>query len=355
MDNLKPIIKILSHSWKPFVVALVFGFAMTFIQSIKAHQQAATQPLVKPAITVDRFNDIRAKLAQTANNFQIKEANVQTPVDTSADFNQASAYAVVDADTGQVIAGKNLNQRLPMASLTKMMTAVVVMDLASPNDQFTVSQNAANVQPTRMGVVPGQKWSRNELLNAMLLTSANDVAQVFKDNIDQKYGNGTFIKAMNIKAEVLGLKNTHFDNPQGFDADTHFSSVEDLAILANYALKNYPTFREIVTKDYQFYPATSTHKQADLYNWNGLLDVYPGVAGVKIGNTEKAGNCTVVFSERGGKRLLAVVLGAPGVLERDMWAAELLDFGFEKSAGLPPVNVTKDQLQTKYDSWKYFG
>src|SRR5690606_3687251 len=97
------------------------------------------------------------------------------------------------------------------------------------------------------------------------------------------------------------------------------------------------------------------HKQFDLYNWNGLLGVYPGASGVKIGNTGDAQKTTIVTAERNGKKLLVVVLGAPGVLERDMWAAELLDLGFEKQYGMAPINVTEEQLRAKYKTWKYWA
>ncbi|MCR4305927.1 MAG: hypothetical protein NUV73_02485, partial [Candidatus Daviesbacteria bacterium] len=215
-------------------------------------------------------------------------------------------------------------------------------------------EKAASIPPTKMGLIAGHIWGRDELLNALMLTSANDVAELLKEGVDKKYGPGVFLKAMNEKAEFLKLKNTHFDNPQGFDGRSHYSSVEDLLVLANYGLTNYPILKEMVAKDYQFYEATSTHKQADLYNWNGLLGVYPGISGIKIGNTERGGFCTIVISEREGKKLVVAVLGAPGVLQRDLWAAGLLDSGFSKLAGLKPIEITEDQLKQKYASWKYF-
>lgn len=103
-----------------------------------------------------------------------------------------------------------------------------------------------------------------------------------------------------------------------------------------------------------FYPQDDNHKQADLYNWNGLLGVYPGVKGVKIGNTEDAGYATTVLAEREGKKILVVLLGAPGVLQRDLWPSMLLDIGFEK-LGLKPIGITEDQLRAKYSTWKYWN
>ena len=157
---------------------------------------------------------------------------------------------------------------------------------------------------------------------------------------------------MNEKAAIVGLKNTHFMNPQGFDDSQHYSTVEDLALLTHYALTNYPLIAEIVKKDYVHLEANNTHRQFDLYNWNGLLDVYPNVMGVKIGNTDMAGTTTIVLSEREGKRMLAILLGAPNVLKRDIWTAGLLDMGFEKTKGLQPIEVSESDLAAKYATWK---
>jgi len=160
---------------------------------------------------------------------------------------------------------------------------------------------------------------------------------------------------MNEKATFLNLHDTHFTNPQGFDDNDNYSSAEDLARLTNYALTNYPLFSTIVKKDYAFLPADFHHKQFDLYNWNGLLDVYPNSEGVKIGNTPDAGYTTVVVANRDGKHILAVVLGAPDVLHRDLWAAELLDHGYTETLSLAPINVTEEQLKEKYATWHYWN
>lgn len=161
------------------------------------------------------------------------------------------------------------------------MTATVALDLADPQELFTISQEAAARPPTKLVMMPGQRMKLSELLYALLLTSAND----------------------------------------------------------------------IVAQPYEYLPSDENHKLHDLHNFNGLLCVYPGAKGVKIGNTRAAGATTVVLAEREVKKVLVVLLGAPGKLERDLWAANLLDLGFEK-LGIPPVNITKNQLQDKYSSWK---
>jgi D-alanyl-D-alanine carboxypeptidase len=232
------------------------------------------------------------------------------------------------------------------------MSAVVALDLADPNETFTVTERAANIIPTKIGVVPGEKMTLHELLQAALLTSANDAVQVIADGIDTKYGEAVFVRSMNEKAKFLQLKNTHFANPQGFDDPGNYSTVEDLAVLSHYAME-YPEIADIAKHDYAFLPATVNHKQFDLPNWNGMIGVYPGAEGIKIGNTGDALYTTAVLAERQGKKVLAVVLGAANTLDRDLKASELLDIGFEKVANLKPVDVTEEQLRAKYATWHY--
>jgi D-alanyl-D-alanine carboxypeptidase len=187
------------------------------------------------------------------------------------------------------------------------------------------------------------------------MTSANDAIQVIKEGVDQKYNADIFVRSMNENAQVLGLHDSHFANPQGFDSPDNYSSAADLATLSQYALSHYPLIDQIAKQDYVQLPANVDHKQFDLYNWNGLLDVYPGAEGIKIGNTGAAGYTTVVLANRENKKILVVVLGAPGVLERDLWASELLDLGYQQTMGLTAVDVTSDQLHEKYSTWKYWN
>lgn len=346
--------------WQLFLATFIAVFIMVSLQMLgvrlpKLNNQHQDTNQIKQDVNI--IDTLRPKLEQKLNTFNIKKGTSIVPIpvaDAASEYNQAKAYGVLDFDSGEILAEKNYSLKLPIASLTKLMTAVVALDLVKYDDIFEVSQNAAEVEPTRMGVIPGQRLTLEELLNALLLTSANDAAEVIIEGVDKVYGDNIFIPGMNLKAKFLGMENSHFSNPQGYDSPQNYSSIEDLLILSSYALKNYPLITDIVKKDYQFYPANENHKQADLYNWNGLLGVYPGVLGVKIGNTDNARVTTVVLSEREGKKVLAVLLGAPGVLERDLWASQLLDLGFSKS-NLTPVNITADQLKEKYASWRYWN
>lgn len=344
-------------NWKAFVISFVLVFLMVFLPRVGVSISSGS--LQKPQVELKQqeeiFEEVKIKLEKVKSNFSLKEQKGLIPeVMAGNDFDLASAYMVMDFESGDVIKSKNLDSRLPIASLTKVMTAVVALDLLDPKEKILISKHVSQIEPTKMGLISGQSWSVEELLNALLLTSANDTAEALKEGVEKRYTKDVFIEAMNYKAKALGLKNSSFDNPQGFDGAANFSSVGDLAVLTQYALNNYPLIKEIVAKDYQFYAANSEHKMADLYNWNGLLGVYPSIRGVKIGNTQKAQVTTIVLSEREGKKILVVLLGAPGVLERDLWSAKLLDFGFEKY-GISKANITKEQLKEKYASWKYWN
>lgn len=332
-----------------FFISLLFAFLMVFIPHL-----GVSRSFVSPALEkVDILERVKPKLKIKQNNFYLNKEFIPV-VSAGSDYDQAAAYVLVDSGSGQIIASKNLSTRLPMASLTKIMTAVVALDLAESYEEFIVSKKAEEQIPTKVTLKAGEKYALGELISHMLISSANDSAETIKEGIDDKFVEGSFIAAMNEKAKILGLKNTHFTNAPGYDNREHFSSAEDLSILSVYTLKNYPLITQTVSKEIEDLTKGGQDMRFYLQNWNGLLGVYPGVSGFKIGNTKKAGYTTIVVSERGGRKLIAVVLGAPGVLERDLWAAELLDLGFNKLVRLPPVGVTEDMLKQKYASWQYF-
>ncbi len=341
METLRKRIKIF---WMTFI--LVFFFVMLQYLGIKAPKILRSEAVQQNTIDV-----LLPKLQQQTNTFTLRKHPQTTD---AAIIETVSAYAVVDIDTGEMLASKNPDTILPIASLTKIMTATVALDLASPEEKFVLSAKAAAQIPTKIGVIPDQSLTVNELLHALLLTSANDSAKVLEEGINKKYGDDVFVAAMNKKAEILGLQNTHFANVQGFDHPENYSTARELSILTGYVLNNYPAITAISQKDYYFLPESSDHKQFDLYNWNGLIGVYPDVFGLKIGSTERAGKTTIVVSRRNGKRIAAVLLGAPTVIERDLYAAKLLDVGYTISLGLQAINVTKENLEAKYATWKFW-
>jgi serine-type D-Ala-D-Ala carboxypeptidase (penicillin-binding protein 5/6) len=336
-----------------FFLTFLCMFVMVTLHNIGVRIGPIASPLPQKE---DMLFNILPKLQKHNDTFSVKKQQQIIPqAHAATEVDDAAAYGVIDYQTGDVILEKNLDKKVSIASITKVMTVVVALDLADPQEKFEVTQNAASQIPTKIGVKVGEKFTLEELINAAMLTSANDAVEVIRDGIDAKYEKGIFIKAMNEKARIIGLKNTRFENPQGFDGQEHYSTVEDLALLTHYALTNYPLIAEVSAKDYEFLPKNEDHKQYDLYNWNGLIGVYPGATGVKIGNTGDAGKTTVVTANRAGKEMIAVVLGAPGIRERDMWAAQLLDEGFSTAYGLEKVEVTSEDLQAKYDSWQFWN
>jgi len=258
----------------------------------------------------------------------------------------------VNFATGEVYFNYNSDKRLPMASTTKIMTAMVALDLASLDEQFIVEEAATKVEPTVVGLRVGEKLTTKELLEGGLLTSGNDAVGVLAQGIGEKYGGNQdlFVAAMNEKAKLLGLKNTHFTNPQGYDDLEHYSTAEDLVAISHYALTNYPAIAKIVDLKEDFIQANASHHSFNLPNWNMLIDTYPGADGVKIGNTGEAGHTTVASATRGGQRIISVVLGADGILKRDMAASELLNVGFQH-VGIAPFMMTEDILRNRIKDW----
>lgn len=334
-----------------FIIILA-AFFLAISQALFSHKFVLFDPTIPLNIQKIMSVDVLPKLFATRNTFVLHtKSGIIPQAEATSYTNDAKAYIAVDLLSGDVLLSKNSREELPIASLTKIMTAIVALDLSGPQNTYDITPAAANQIPTKIGVVPGQRMTLKELLNALLLTSANDAATAIQDGVDAEYGAPIFIDAMNRKAEFLGLKSTSFTNPQGFDSRNNYSSVEDLAILSAYAMQHYPLIQEIVRKDYEFLPEDSRHKQFDLINWNGLIGVYPDTIGMKIGNTGRAKKTTLVVSEREGRKILVAVLGAPDLYSRDLWAAELLDESYEQLLGLPKIDITKEMLQEKYDSW----
>jgi D-alanyl-D-alanine carboxypeptidase len=215
---------------------------------------------------------------------------------------------LIDAATGSVLWAKRPHMRRPIASTTKIMTAVVAMSLLRPHDVVVVTKEATRVAPTREGLRAGQRVPAWKLFYGLLLVSGNDTAVALADGAGgTKYH---FIALMNEKARELALHDTHYRSPSGLIDVGNYSSAWDLAALTRYALWN-PRFRAIVRtrqKRVSWPPPT----YAKLYvNHNQLLRWYRGADGVKTGWTTKAGHCLVASATRDGRRLIAVVLDAP--------------------------------------------
>ncbi len=234
----------------------------------------------------------------------------------------ARSAVLMEANSGTLLWQKLPDARMPMASTTKIMTALVVLGMAELTDIVTVSPDAVGVEGSSIYLFAGERISVCDLLYALLLSSANDAAAA----LAIEFGGSIegFADLMNKKADELGLKDTHFTNPHGLDDNDHYTTARELALIAREAMKN-ETFAQIVSTYKK--PATLDGEEGGrlLVNHNKLLSRYQGALGIKTGFTKKSGRCLVSSAERDGVMLLCVTLSAP-----DDWRdhERLLDYGF---------------------------
>ena len=212
---------------------------------------------------------------------------------------------LVDLNSGNILFEKNSNEKMKIASLAKVMTAVVTLEHKKLDSKIYVSKEAAEIGENSMEIDEGEIYTLEELLYGLILHSGNDAAYAIAESTA---GNSDrFVEWMNFKAKEIGLRNTHFTDPSGLD-DSAYSTATDLVKLTRYALKN-PEFRNIV-KTVERELTSDTHKYIYLYNQTNLLTTYPGVAGVKTGYTEEAGLSLVTYANNDGKEVIGVVLNS---------------------------------------------
>lgn len=227
---------------------------------------------------------------------------------------------LVDINTGKVLFAKEGTKQLPIASLTKIMTAVVALEHAAPTKKIFVTRNAAYVGENTMYLTAGETYTLEELLYGLLLNSGNDAAYAIAEGVAGDFD--TYVEWMNVKAKELGMNNTIYKDPSGLN-DGNLSSGEDLVKLTRYAM-GFDLFAKIVaTKTYEI--SSDTHKTTYLENQTNLLGTYPGVAGVKTGYTEVAGLCLVTYASNEGHDLVGVVLNS---IDRKGDMILMLDHGF---------------------------
>lgn len=243
------------------------------------------------------------------NNAQVNIPQyLQPPIakNLTAPFLTARSVYVEELDTNTVLYQKNENQRVPIASTTKIMTAIVASEYFKSNSVLVASEGA-KIKGSTVGLQPGEALTFRSLLYGMLLNSGNDAAYTIAENYPG--GLSAFIGAMNKKAGDLGLTNTHFDNPAGFDSVDHFSSAADLAKIAKESLKNQELARIFSTKETEVLSTDKTQRH-QLVNLNRLLSDVKGVLGIKTGYTDLAKENLVGLVERDNHKVLTVVLGS---------------------------------------------
>ena len=245
----------------------------------------------------------------------------------------ATSYLLVEVKDGTVLLHHNENESRAMASITKLMTVLLILEdidsgKLSLTDQITASANAEAMDGSQIDLKENEVMDLDTMLKSILVASANDACVAMAEHIS---GSETaFVKQMNLRAKKLGLTNTSYQNSHGLDEDGHYSSAKDIAVLAKELLKhdtvkNYTGIWQDRIRDGKYL----------LTNTNKLIHDYKGATGLKTGSTTKAGSCLVATAERNGMELLAVVLNSPTAESRFSDAKMLLDYGFQNYTVTP--------------------
>ncbi len=236
---------------------------------------------------------------------------------------QAKAGLVMDLDTGIVLCGKNIDEPMPMASLTKIMTAIIILESHDLDEVVVVQNNFNGLEGVRIWLRENERVKVGDLLKALLIRSAGDAAIALAE-----YHSGSvqdFVEVMNHKAQLLNLKNTHFENPIGLDADHHYSSAFDLAMMTKYALR-FSFFRQTVKQTEATIESLDGKVKHTFDTTNYLLYSYLDIQGIKTGTTEAAGQSLINMARNeGGKEVISVLLNSP---QRFQENKSLIDWTF---------------------------
>lgn len=294
-----------------------------FIVSQQYNSDKITSPL--PELLLRAFLQNGTSTLWRPKVAQIFQKNEIKPKITAK---SALAYDITEE---KLLFAKDIYQKLPFASLTKIMTAMVALDSNNSDKKIIVTEGAATIGEDSMGLSAGEMLSLSELLYGMILHSGNDAAEAIAQ--DSSFGRDNFVYLMNKKAEELGLSNTRFTNPSGLEGDgDQYSTAYDLLVMTKHAL-TYPEFAKVAaTVEYEI-PYAIEHKAFYLYNETNLLTSYPGVKGVKTGYTDEAGLCLVTYLEYKGHKIIGVLLNSES---RRSEMAEILDYSLKTLGVVPP-------------------
>jgi serine-type D-Ala-D-Ala carboxypeptidase (penicillin-binding protein 5/6) len=238
------------------------------------------------------------------------------------------AGILVDAQTGTVLWAHNPDERRPIASTTKIMTALLVLESGRLDETIQVSPAASKVEESSLNLKPGEHMTLNDLLHGIIMRSANDACVAAAEHVDGSVV--AFVNRMNARATELGCGNTRYRNPNGLHENGHYSSARDLAIIARAAMQ-FPMFRDIVrTPDYTIERDKNKYDRALKARDYWFLTHFPGADGIKTGYTRQAGHCFVGSATRDGLQLISVLLHSPNIKKE---TCTLLDWGFRNFRG----------------------
>lgn len=258
-----------------------------------------------------------------SNDANEYEADTAMQTIDAVKYNSSSATIVVDQKSKKVLSSNNAHVRLAMASTTKIMTAMVVLDnVADVDVQLAIPQEAVGVEGSSVYLRRNEIWTIRDLLYALMLRSGNDAAVALSIVVGGSVQD--FVDMMNARAQRLGLKDTHFTNPHGLHDDNHYTTAYDLAMITAEAMQN-PLFKTIVSAKSYVVEGNFTHDRYYLGNKNKMLLMMEGADGVKTGYTKNSGRCLVSSATRENTQLICVVLNV-----HDMWnvSKNLLEKGF---------------------------
>lgn len=264
------------------------------------------------------------------------------PLSTKAEelLPNAKSGLLIEASTGEVLYEKNKNEKVLVASMTKMVAQIIILENIEKgtltwDEKIKVSSNAAGMGGSQIWLQPGEEMTVRDLMKGITMASANDATVAMAERIAGT--EDAFVKQMNDKVKELGLKNTHFVNPTGLDEENHYSSAYDMGLIAKELLKHEQILE--FSKVYEDYIRQDTPNKYWVVNTNKLVRFYEGADGLKTGFTDNAGYCMAVTAKRDGMRLVAIVLGEASGKVRNQETSELLDYGFN----LYKVDVVKNK------------
>ena len=278
---------------------------------------------------------------------EIKKETIETVAKNADELKlNARVGLIFDRNSKTILYEKNGLKQVPMASTTKIMTAIVVLENSNLNDIVTISKKAAGTGGSRLGLKANDKITVHDLLYGLMLKSGNDAAVALAEHV----GGGIegFADLMNKKASEMGLINSHFVTPHGLDQEKHYTTAYELACMADYAL-NIPKFKEVVNS--KSYNITINARSSLIGNTNELLGNLNGVYGVKTGFTNGAGRCLVTACKRNDLDIITIVLGADTKKIRTLDSIKLIEYAYKN---YEVIDIEKN-IKEEFENWKYLN
>lgn len=297
---------------------------------------------VSLAIPLEAFADVQS--GDTIGNGTNTVGSLGLSVVSVPDVD--AACAILETADGTVLWSRNADTSMAMASTTKIMTAILALENGNLDQQVTISAEAASVGDSSCGLIAGTTTTLRDLLYGMMILSGNDAATQIAITIGGSVSH--FVEMMNQKAADLGMTETHFENPHGLDADGHYTSPKDFALLARYAMKN-QTFRGIVGTE-----STTVdlgYGETAITNTDQLLTMVDGCIGIKTGTEDNAGYCLVSCVNRNGLELYSVIFGSSGDYTRFVSAQDLMEWGFAHYVSVDLCDTSTVVAEVSHSEW----